>query len=302
MNDVHHILEAGLAKCYPDDTSAAKRQVVGSVIGSIRLIVGEGPFCADPMTLTESVEHFSRLYLVVDQATEPIDTVLSTFLALSFCDISTPADHELLFSQFHKCCADVQSQVNAMLNDQGLGSLATPEDVNRVVQLYERIFRRYVDDPLWPAFKFPWTMNEQTRLAGRLRLRLMQLTAFLEDISLKVKYGGADPELKRKTMLEISRAAQQLLPEAAFLRSPPYPGISCRYHGGYGFSVAIKGPLYQEGNRPKERFRAMKYFHLGHRLEEVVLRERELTVPSQRQETNNEAATSEHVELPSQDN
>jgi len=296
MNDVYHILEKGLAKCYPDDTSATKRQLVQNVIRSIHLTVGDGPFCGDPAKLVQSVEHFSSLYLGVDKATEPINTVLATFLALSFCDISTPADHQVLFSQFHKCCADVQSQVNAMLNDQGLGSLATPEDVNRVVQLYERIFRRYVDDPLWPVFKFPWTMNEQTRLASRLRLRLMQLTPFLEDMSLKVKYGGADPELKRKTMFEISRAAQQLLPEAAFLRSPPYPGISCRYHGGYGFSVVIKGPFYQEGNRPREKFKAMKYFHLGRRLEDVVLRERELIMPSGRQETNHEATMSEHAD------
>jgi hypothetical protein len=38
----------------------------------------------------------------------------------------------------------------------------------------------------------------------------------------------------------------------------------------------IRGPLYVEGERPKEKFKAMKYFHLGHRLEDIVKREREL--------------------------
>jgi hypothetical protein len=121
----------------------------------------------------------------------------------------------------------------------------------------------------------------------------MQLEPVFDDISLKVKYGGASAELKERTVRAISAAAQELLPQAAFLRAPPYPGLSCQYYNGRGFSVAMKSPLYQEGNRPKERFRAMKYFHLGHRLEDVVIRERELMMPSQRQETKHEATMSQ---------
>ena len=38
--------------------------------------------------------------------------------------------------------------------------------------------------------------------------------------------------------------------------------------------------LYEEGNRVKERFNAMRYFHLGHVLQEIAEREREFSVPS----------------------
>lgn len=38
----------------------------------------------------------------------------------------------------------------------------------------------------------------------------------------------------------------------------------------------MAGPLYDEGKRPRDKFRAMKYFHVGHRLAEVVEQEREL--------------------------
>jgi hypothetical protein len=102
-------------------------------------------------------------------------------------------------------------------------------------------------------------------------------------MSLKVKYGGVSPELKQKTMYEIAIAILQLLPQAAFLRKPPYPGVSCRHRGRYGFAAVIKGPLYIEGERPKEKFKAMKYFHLGHRLEEIVKRERELAIKGQKE-------------------
>jgi hypothetical protein len=96
-----------------------------------------------------------------------------------------------------------------------------------------------------------------------------------DEMALKVKYGGVSDELKEKTVYEISRAAQQILPRSSFLRRPSYPGVSCQYRGRYGFTAVIKGPLYIEGERPKEKFKAMKYFHMGHRLEDIVKRERE---------------------------
>ena len=276
MNDVRHILEQGLTKHYTESQSEAKRKVVEDVIRSIRLIVGEGPFRGDQAKLTESIERFSELYLVVDKAKEPIDTVLATFLALSFCDTSTAADHALLSSQFRKVSAELQAQINTMLTKRELNSLVTPDDVTRVFDLYDRVFRRYVDDPVWPTFKFPFTANEQTRLANKLKLRFEELGPLLDEMSLKVKYGGGSAELKKRTTDEISLAAQQLLPEAAFLRNPPYPGVSSRYRGAYGFTAVIAGPFYVEGDRPKAKFTAMKYFHLGHRLEETVEREAEI--------------------------
>jgi hypothetical protein len=276
MNDLRDILEEGLAKRYTDARSQAKHKLVEDVIGSIHLIVGEGPFCGDPAALTESIDRFSGLYLDVDKTTEPIDTVLATFLALSFCDISTAQDHDVLASQFHDVCSTLESQVNAMLSRRGLGTLVTGEDAERTFQTYERIFRRSVDDPLWPAFKFPFTANEQTRLANRVKLRLVQSEGVFDEVSLKVRYGGSSAELKEKMLQEISRDAQELLPAGAFLRSPPYPGVSCQYRGRYGFTAIIAGPLYREGERPREKLRAMKYFHLGHRLENVVRQEREL--------------------------
>ncbi len=276
MDDVSEILEKGLAKHYTDDEAKPKRELVENVIRSIRLIVGEGPFRGDQAKLIESIKRFSWLYLVVDRTREPMDMVLATFLALSFCDISTAEDHDVLFSQIRKLCGEFQSLTNSMLTERGLSELVTPSDVERLFGRYEQIFRRYIDDPLWPAFKFPLTANEETRLISKLKLRFTQLEPLFEEMSLKVRYGGVSDELKEKTVREISRAAQQLLPETAFLRNPPYPGVSCQYRGKYGFTVVIRGQLYKEGERPNEKFKAMKYFHMGHRLEDIVKREREL--------------------------
>jgi len=190
----------------------------------------------------------------------------------------------VLVSQIHSRWAEMQSCVNAMLSERGLAVLVDPNDVEKVFNTYEQVFCQYVDDPLWPTFKFPLTSNEEARLAGTLRLRAMQLTPILDEISAKVRYGGTSPELKRRTLFEISRAAEQLLPETAFLRKPPYPGVSCHYRGGLGFAAMIEGPLYEDRERAKEKLKVMKYFHLGHRLQEVV--ERELARQEQLQESN----------------
>jgi len=278
MDDVREILEKGLEKpCQDANQELKKDELVEDVIGSIRMIVGEGPFRGNQAKLTESVERFSRIYLVVFKHKEPIDTVLATFLALSFCDTSTPKDHNMLFSQIRKLCREFQTHTNTMLNERGLRALVEPNDVERIFDRYKKRFRNYIDDPLWPAFKFPLTSNEQTRLRNKLKLSFMQLDPLFEEMSLKVKHGGVSDELKGKTRYEIAGAILQLLPQTAFLRNPPYPGVSCQHQGSYGFAAEIEGPLYIEGERPKEKFRAMKYFHLGHRLEDIVKRERELS-------------------------
>lgn len=275
MNGVRDILMNGLAKQYTEDRLEAKRATVENVIHLLRLIVGEGPFRGDPNRLTESIERFSHLYLSVDGRPEPINTVLATFLALSFCDISTSQDHDMLCSQFDEVSATLRSELWAMLKERGLTALVDADEVREAFGAYERIFRMHVDDPLCPQLKFPFTVGEKNRLLNVLRVRLTGLRSLLDTLSLQVRYGGPDADLKERVMREIYSAAEELLPRAVFMRNPSYRGISCRYRGGYGFVTVIE-PLYREGDRPREKFKAMKYFHLGHRLEEVVTREREL--------------------------
>jgi hypothetical protein len=278
MDDLSDILRKGLEKPCANTNLNSTDDIVEDTIRSIRMIAGDGPFRGDRGILIESIEQFSGLYLVVHKYKDPIDTVLATFLALSFCDTSTADDHDVLFSQIRRLCGEFQSLTNSMLAKWELSELVTPDDVEHVFSMYEKKFRRYIDNPLWPAFKFPLTANEETRLRNKLKQRFHQLESLLDEMSLRVKYGGFSDELKERTIYNISLAAQQLLPQSAFLRKPLYPGVSCRYRGaGYGFTAVIRGPLYVEGERPREKFKAMKYFHMGHRLEDVVKRERELS-------------------------
>jgi hypothetical protein len=277
MDDIREIMKEGLEKSCKDANIERKDELVEDTVDLIRMIAGEGPFRGNKDKLINSIRRFSRHYLVVFKYQEPIDTALATFLALSFCDNSTEEDHDVLFSQIDKLCTEFQSLTNSMLAERELQKVVTPIDVERLFTKYKKKFRIYIDDPLWPSFKFPLTDNEQARLRNKLKQRFDRLEPVLDDASLKAKYGGISDELRDTTKYETASAILQLLPQAAFLRNPPYPGISCRHKGTYGFAAVIKGPFYIEGERPREKFKAMKYFHMGHRLEDIVKRERELS-------------------------
>ncbi len=291
MNSVRCILDDGLAGQFTDANDPAKCALVEGVIRSIRLCVGDGPFCGDRNALVEAMRRFSDIYLGVRKIGTPVEPILATFLALSFCDISTAEDHEALRGQYHSLAADLESQVNALLARYELAALVGPNDVAETFAEQEAIFRRYVDDPLWPTFRFPWTANERTRLTNKLKLRLEKIEPLLDEMSDKVRYRGVDERLKRRTVQEIAWVFQHLMVEAAFQRRPAYPGISTQYRGRHGFTAVIAGPFCED--RPKERFRAMKYFHLGHRLEEVVRAERELARPPRQADNAQESPAEE---------
>jgi hypothetical protein len=283
METLRHILEKGLAKACDGVDSQAKQGIVDGVIRSLRLIVGDGPFRGDADELATAVERFSTRFQEVFGPEASIDPVLTTFLGLSFCDLSTAEDHEVLLTQLTRLSADLQSQVNATMGERGLGSLVTSQDVADVFCRCKQPLSEYVNDPLWPTHRFPLTRGEESVLAGRMTLFLLRQKPMFDDVAQKLKYGGPSEELKSVLIRTILNVAQQFVAETGYIRRPPYPGVSCQYQGRQGFAMRIEGPFYEEGRRPKEKFKAMKYFHLGHRLKDIVLREREVanTIPAQ---------------------
>jgi hypothetical protein len=248
-----------------------QNETVENIVKSLHLIAGDGPFQGDQAELIPSVERFSKTYFKVCRNAQPIDMALTTFLALAFYDSSTALDHQVLNDQMDALAARFQSWVNDRLRLYAIHTLVTPEDVDSIFHKHcVQEFRSYVEDPLCPAFKFSLTTNEELRLTNKLILRFDRLEPLFEEMAIMVKYGGTHKGLKMKVTHGISLAVQNMLSSMAFLRKPSYVGVKCQYRGRYGFSTIIPETLYQVGRRPKERFKAMQYFHLGHRLEDKV--------------------------------
>lgn len=286
METLRHVLEGGLATACDGDDPQARQRVIDEVVRSLRLIVGGGPFQGDADKLTKAIERFAQRFREVFGSAESIGPVLATFLGLSFCDLSTTEDHDALLAQLARQSGQLQAQVNAALGERGLGSLLTAQDVADVFRRYEQSFAEYVNDPLWPAHRFPLTAGEESVLTGKMTLFLVRQKPLFDDVADKFQYGGPSEELKNALTRAVSSVARQFVAETSGIRRPPYPGVSYQHQDRQGFTVRIEGPFYEEGKRPKERFKAMKYFHLGRRLEDVVLRERELMSKIEAQEVN----------------
>jgi hypothetical protein len=280
MAELRLILEQGLAKYCAKNEPESKEELADRIMSTIRLIVGDGPFLGDPAKLTQSIERNADRWLTC--RTRPIDTTLTTFLALSFCDVSTREDHEFLAAQFHELCLQTQAEIHARVAERGLDSVITPEYVESVFRQREELFRAYVEDPLYPMFKFPWTTGEQADLVNKgqqsaislkpsFMLRNTDLRAI--DSFLWVSYS---PALLRRGCEEVATSA---LIESSRIRRP--------VHGAYGFGFSARDgltisvgtsvpPMYGESSRARRTFLAMKYFHLGRRLEEVAAQEEEI--------------------------
>ncbi|HSW01017.1 MAG TPA: hypothetical protein VLI39_12640 [Sedimentisphaerales bacterium] len=284
METLRHVLEGGLTTACDGDDPQARQRVIDEVVRSLRLIVGGGPFQGDSDRLMKAVERFSQRFRQVFGSVESIGPVLATFLGLSFCDLSTAEDRDALLAQLARQSAELQAQVNEALGEGGLNSLMAPQDVADVFRRHEASFSEYVNDPLWPTHRFPLTPGEESVLTGNMTSFLLRQKPLFDDVAQKFRYGGASQELKNALIRVVSNVALRYLAETGAIRRPPYPGVSCQHQGGQGFVVRIEGPFYEEERRPKERFKAMKYFHLGRRLEGVVLRERELMSKIEAQE------------------
>ena len=272
MDDLRDILDRGLTKETVPGQAGAMYVSRERVIELIRRMVGDGPFSGDPEKLAKSVARFSSLYRVICQTKEPIEPPLAIFLALSFFDVSTQSDHEELMLQYRQTAALFRAQVDALLSERNLGTLVTSEEVKAIFHRHEKVYFSYVDDPLWPTLKYPFTNNEKTRLVNKLKLRFARLTEPLNDVAVNTKYGGENAAFKKKAHTAISFVVEEILAEAAFLRIPPYRGIASVHRGGYGLSIIIEEHVVKT-DRPKETFKAMMYFHLGDHLLQITKRE-----------------------------
>jgi hypothetical protein len=269
MTTLRSILDEGLRDCYSPSESQAKHQHEEHIIQLICQMVGKGPFQGDQVKLIDSIKQFAGAYKKVFNTVESMDTTLAVFLALSFCNISTQEDHERLLSQYHTRSSHLESQVDTMLAARQLDGFISPQEVRTRFGSYEEMFASYVHDPLWPTLKYPLTNHEETLITNKLKIRFGQLSALLDDIGIRVKYGAQSDELKRKTMAELSFAIEEIMISTAFLRIPEYPGIGAGYQGQHGLSVAIEGRVFN-AERPRDFFKAMKYFHVGDYLLQTV--------------------------------
>ena len=265
VNTLRRLLETACVTQPSQGTAGLEQAFAAGVIHLLKRLAGDGPFYGDRSALAESLASFVKRYREKQQGTKHLQTTLATLLALSFCDISTAQDHQLLISQVGKTTISFQSQVNAMLRERGLGDFIAPGDVESVCRHFVALFERHVRDPIVPMFKYPLSKNEASRLEHKLATSILELSGLLEETALKVKYGGGTDRLKKRTLHGIHYAVERILVNVAFQRIPRVNGISGAYSSRTGLTLVIADKVFGE-NRADDRvtFNELRYFHLGH--------------------------------------
>ena len=266
LEDLHHALGEGLVAGFRGQPDDKKREFIERVVASIRMIAGDGPFQADKDRLTESLIEFERVQCSERISYDSMHNLLTTFVALSFYDTSTQADHEELTSQLNTVCETLTGEICQILERHQLLSLVSREDIEKIFARPQKDIRRYVDDPLWPMFKYPLTENEQTRLINKIRNRLERVE---HDARMAQRLSdGADSQLvRRRLMRDVVGITREIPYQAACIRQPRYPGVSCGTNGAVGLHVGMKGRFYDSPEKARVIFEKMKYFYLGHRID-----------------------------------
>ena len=266
FEDLRHVLDEGLAG-FGGPPNDQKKELIEKVLASIRMIAGDGPFHGDKDRLSKSLIEFERLQRSARVSLESMHALLTTFMALSFYDTSTQTDHETLISQLHHASETLGREISQILERHRLSSLVSQQDVRKIFARPHEDIQRYVDDPLWPMFKYPMTENEQTRLINEIRTRLKHLEQHAESVAQKLPDSADSQLIRRGLMRDVANIAGQIPYEVVCIRRPRYPGLSCEQSSTVELHVDMKGHFYDSPDKAREVFQTMKYFYLGHRIE-----------------------------------
>lgn len=269
FEDLRHVLDEGLAG-FGEQPNDEKKELIEKVLASIRMIAGDGPFQGDKDRLSKSLIEFERLQRSARVSLESMHALLTTFVALSFYDTSTEADHETLISQLHHASEILGREISEILERHQLSSLVSQQDVRKIFARPPEDIRRYVDDPLWPMFKYPMTENEQTRLINEIRTCLKRVERHAESVAQKLPDSADSQLVRRRLMRDVANIAGQIPYQAVCIRRPRYPGLSCEQSSTVGLHLDMKGHFYDSPDKAREVFQTMKYFYLGHRIEPDV--------------------------------
>jgi hypothetical protein len=101
-----------------------------------------------------------------------MSTSLATLLVLSFHDMSTMDDHNKLRSQLCDISDQACKEVFSMLADNALDDLLTETEIQTILDICDKYYESYIQDPLLPMYKYTLTENEYTRCLHEMRCYL----------------------------------------------------------------------------------------------------------------------------------
>ncbi|MCF7976181.1 MAG: hypothetical protein K9N55_20345 [Phycisphaerae bacterium] len=270
ITDLQRILTVGLKERFGSENEADLDNVVVKVITLTQRLAGKGPYRGDEKRLLTSIQRLQHFYSESEIPPGNMSTSLATLLVLSFHDMSTMDDHNKLRSQLCDISDQACKEVFSMLADNALDDLLTETEIQTILDICDKYYESYIQDPLLPMYKYTLTENEYTRCLHEMRCYLYRIQPQIAACRDERSKGRNCDFIKQKLIVIVTNLAQDLIPNSAFLRLPKYPGVRCTFQAKRGLYIRIYPEVYHDKKTDREVVMALKYFLVGNRIQNTV--------------------------------
>jgi hypothetical protein len=255
----------GCADYLSDLSSEDREAFTKGILNYISKSVGQGPYQQE---IPELQKGLSRLLSTTSKGRSDLPSLLGALLALSFYDTSTARDHSLLRHQIQSIWNETEAELRQSLRSKGWAEWDTDEAWNPISKPFMTRIAAYIDDPLWPMFKYPLSRNEMCRLRNSMRaLAMMGFDGSIQRLSKHLGENNPNRRLTDRLQLEINRVLYRLPARVIDLR--------LRNHGPIGYWLINEKLLLRCHDRfmevpPQVQVASLFYLYLGHRTDDLT--------------------------------
>lgn len=264
--DLHRLLEKCFDKPLCGQTENESSKEVSRVLNAVKILGGNGPWQGNAKKLYEAILDFDKCLEPYVPSSQRY-TTLAVVIALSFYDTSSSEDHILLGDQLSNLFREIQSILVRQIDTNTGKGTNIYHVMNDLQKQFLNNCQRYIDDPLWPMFKYPLSRNEITRLKNTMLLLLTEQQRYHHQFK-----ANQTPEnknaAKEHTERCIQRIAHIMLYEFLQLRAS-YSGVTSKYLDGT-MIFHVNKHILENPQRARQTLLQLKSLYLGHRLNRSI--------------------------------
>ncbi len=258
------LIEEAVSEASRQDGPDNRHEFCRTVAGHIRLLAGIGPFVADAQKLRHSISVCNERYASSRVTPQEKAVALAVFIALSFYDTSTSQDHDVLWRQLIEVSNTLYAQVEKTLHTCGYTEKTGGAQICRIWNDSIARLRNLVDDPLWPMFKFPLSVDERAELVKRLNADMYNVERAARVFAACVEKGKDTSAAARSIETWIRYLAQRVPAAVIILRLPGVQATVAK--GPEGLPLIVLRPRRHDNPEQASRvMKELKHFYLGHR-------------------------------------
>lgn len=248
-------------------SSEDRDDLVKGILDYVSKAAGQGPYRQQRPELEEGLGRLIDARSKGNPRPPDLPSLLGALLALSFYDTSTPDDHRLLRQQIQSIWDETEAELRQSLRSKGWGEWGTDEAWDAISKPIMTRIAAYIDDPLWPMFKYPLSRNEMSRLRNSMRCLAMSFDGSIQGLLNRLDEAKCSQRPVDRLQFEIRRVLYRLPGRLMDLRIADQCPIGYWLLNDNLLLVYRSRPM-EVG--PQEQVTQLLHLYLGHRTEDIA--------------------------------